>query len=66
MKIAKKKSEDMIQNSLKPAILFTRAPVKKLECGEYHACKLRIGPGDSSSPVYELSVPFFASGNPEE
>ena len=66
MKIAKKKNEDLIHSSLKPAIPFTRGPGKKLERGEYHAYKLRTVPGDSNSPVYELSVPFFSAGTPEE
>jgi hypothetical protein len=66
MKMAKKKSKDMQQNLLKPAIPFTRAPVKKFKCGKYHAYNLRTVLGDSSSPVYKLSTLFFAAGTPEE
>ena len=39
---------------------------KKLSKGEYHAYKLRTNPTDSTSPTYELSVPFFSTDTPEE
>ena len=51
---------------LQPAIPYERPKVKKLERGEFHNYKLRTVPGDSSSPIYELSVPFFGAGTPEE
>ena len=47
-------------------IPFDRPPIKALERGQYHTYKLRTTPADASSPVYELAVPFFDSGTPEE
>ena len=51
---------------LQPAIPYERPKAKKLERGEFHNYKLRTVPGDSASPIYELSVPFFSNGTPEE
>ena len=51
---------------LRPAILYERPTVKKLERGEYHNYKIRTVSGDAESPIYELSVPFFSAGTPEE
>eukprot|EP00957_Ditylum_brightwellii_P032064 2431231-Ditylum_brightwellii.AAC.1 len=31
-----------------------------------HAYKLHITPADATSPIYELSIPFFDGGTPEE
>eukprot|EP00957_Ditylum_brightwellii_P017043 1285438-Ditylum_brightwellii.AAC.1 len=47
-------------------ILFPRLAPRQLERGQFHAYKLRTPPADSTSPIYELSVPFFDSGTPEE
>ena len=51
---------------LQPAIPYERPKTKKMERGEFHNYKLRTVPGDAASPIYELSVPFFSSGTPEE
>eukprot|EP00957_Ditylum_brightwellii_P196840 14997538-Ditylum_brightwellii.AAC.1 len=47
-------------------ILFQRATPKPLERGQFHTYKLCTTPADMMSPLYELSVPFFESGTPEE
>jgi hypothetical protein len=47
---------------LQLAIPYERPKVKKMERGEFHNYKLRTVPGDTASPIYELSVPFFSSG----
>eukprot|EP00957_Ditylum_brightwellii_P075369 5727189-Ditylum_brightwellii.AAC.1 len=47
-------------------ILFLRPEPRNLERGQFHAYKLRNTPADATSPVYELSVPFFDEGTPKE
>jgi len=43
-----------------------RPEVRDLEHGEYQRYKLRNVPEDENSPTYELSVPYFGTGTPEE
>eukprot|EP00957_Ditylum_brightwellii_P057152 4330426-Ditylum_brightwellii.AAC.1 len=47
-------------------IPFQRPTPKPLEGGQFHTYKLRTTPADATSPLYELSVPFFESETPEE
>eukprot|EP00957_Ditylum_brightwellii_P153144 11656764-Ditylum_brightwellii.AAC.1 len=47
-------------------IPFKRADVKQLERIQFHTYKLRTTPADPMSPLYELSLPFFKEGSPEE
>eukprot|EP00957_Ditylum_brightwellii_P073259 5568424-Ditylum_brightwellii.AAC.1 len=47
-------------------ILFPRPAPRQLECGQFRAYKPRTTPADATSPIYELSIPFFDSGTPEE
>jgi hypothetical protein len=49
-----------------PPIPLEHAERKPLEKGEYLSYKLRNVPGDDSSPVYELAVPFFDTGTCED
>ena len=66
MKIAKKiRVQETTAGAIVPAIPFEREPVKAPVKGEYHTYKLRTQPTDSSSPVYDLSVPVFDHGTPE-
>ena len=58
------RNEDSIR--IVPPIPFERPEPKTLVKGEYHAYKLRTNPTDNTSPTYELSVPFFSTGTPEE
>ena len=52
---------------VKRAIIpFLRPAPRQLERGQFHAYKLRTTPTDPTSPLYELSVPFFDDGSPEE
>ena len=52
---------------MKRAIIpFKRADPKPLERGQFHTYKLRTTPADPTSPTYELSIPFFEEGSPEE
>ena len=46
-------------------LVVTKEKVK-LNKDEYLAMKLRSNPNDKKSPVYELTVPYFASGTTEE
>eukprot|EP00957_Ditylum_brightwellii_P010048 758217-Ditylum_brightwellii.AAC.1 len=47
-------------------IVFPRPAPRQLECGQFHTYKLCTTPADVTSPIYELSVPFFDKGTPEE
>eukprot|EP00957_Ditylum_brightwellii_P198945 15164265-Ditylum_brightwellii.AAC.1 len=47
-------------------ILLKRADPKPLERGQFHTYKLCTTPADATSPIYELSLPFFESRTPEE
>jgi hypothetical protein len=49
-----------------PPITLERAERRSLVKGEYLEYKLRNTPGDLTSPVYSLSVPFFSTGTCEE
>ena len=51
---------------LKPEISFARTSFKKYEGGYFQTYKLCMIPGDSVSPIYKLSVPFFTFRTPEE
>eukprot|EP00957_Ditylum_brightwellii_P174129 13257806-Ditylum_brightwellii.AAC.1 len=52
---------------MKRAIIpFPRPTPRQLERGQFHTYKLRTIPADATSPLYELSVPFFDKGTPEE
>eukprot|EP00957_Ditylum_brightwellii_P186869 14230174-Ditylum_brightwellii.AAC.1 len=47
-------------------IAFTRPTPRQLERSQFHTYKLCTTPADTTSPTYELSVPFFDKGTPEE
>eukprot|EP00957_Ditylum_brightwellii_P023156 1747439-Ditylum_brightwellii.AAC.1 len=47
-------------------ILFPRPDPRNLERGQFHTYKLCTTPTDATSSIYELSVPFFDKGTPEE
>eukprot|EP00957_Ditylum_brightwellii_P120827 9215411-Ditylum_brightwellii.AAC.1 len=47
-------------------IQFPRSAPRQLERGQFHVYKLRTTPADATSPIYELSVPFFDRETPEE
>eukprot|EP00957_Ditylum_brightwellii_P114523 8732437-Ditylum_brightwellii.AAC.1 len=49
-----------------PVILFPRPAPKQLERSQFHTYKLRTIPADATSPLYELSIPFFDCRTPEE
>eukprot|EP00957_Ditylum_brightwellii_P088225 6720570-Ditylum_brightwellii.AAC.1 len=52
---------------VKRAIIpFPRPAPRQLERGQFHAYKLCTTPADPTSPLYELSIPFFNNGTPEE
>eukprot|EP00957_Ditylum_brightwellii_P045727 3469382-Ditylum_brightwellii.AAC.1 len=46
-------------------IAFQRPSLIQLERSQFHTYKLRTTPADATSPIYELSVPFFDKGTPE-
>eukprot|EP00957_Ditylum_brightwellii_P122846 9367429-Ditylum_brightwellii.AAC.1 len=47
-------------------IPFPRPAPRQLEHGQFHTYKLHTSPVDPTSPIYELSVPFFDGDTPEE
>eukprot|EP00957_Ditylum_brightwellii_P172878 13161162-Ditylum_brightwellii.AAC.1 len=47
-------------------IALTRPTPKTLGRSQYHTYRLRTTPADTSSPTYELAIPFFDKGMPEE
>ena len=47
-------------------IELERSEKKELRKGEYIALKLRTVPTDDNSQTYELSIPYFSTGTPEE
>eukprot|EP00957_Ditylum_brightwellii_P040324 3051613-Ditylum_brightwellii.AAC.1 len=53
-------------NAKRAVIAFQQPQARQLERGQYHIYKLRTTPADATSPIYELSVPFFNNGTPKE
>ena len=51
---------------LEPPILLTRPDKKELQKGQYLSFKLYNDPANANSTTYELSVPYFETGTPEE
>eukprot|EP00957_Ditylum_brightwellii_P205828 15345628-Ditylum_brightwellii.AAC.1 len=47
-------------------IAFQQPQARQLEHRQYHMYKLHTTPEDAILPIYELSVPFFNEGTPEE
>eukprot|EP00957_Ditylum_brightwellii_P153608 11690029-Ditylum_brightwellii.AAC.1 len=47
-------------------IALTRPAPKTLERSQYHTYRLRTTPAETDSPTYELAIPFFDKGTPEE
>eukprot|EP00957_Ditylum_brightwellii_P195640 14907125-Ditylum_brightwellii.AAC.1 len=58
-----KQSDPDVKQAIIP---FQRPAPRQLERGQFHAYKLRTTLADPTSPIYELSVPFFDDGTPEE
>eukprot|EP00957_Ditylum_brightwellii_P054507 4129969-Ditylum_brightwellii.AAC.1 len=58
-----KRSNPDVKRAIIP---FQRPAPRQLERGHFHAYKLRTTPADPTSPIYELSVPFFDDRTPEE
>eukprot|EP00957_Ditylum_brightwellii_P026076 1971597-Ditylum_brightwellii.AAC.1 len=52
---------------MKQAIIpFPRPDPRQLERGQFYTYKLCTTLADATSPIYELSLPFFNKGTPEE
>eukprot|EP00957_Ditylum_brightwellii_P149893 11416119-Ditylum_brightwellii.AAC.1 len=60
---APKRSNPDVKQAIIP---FPRPEPRNLEKGQSHTYKLHTTPADAILPVYELSVPFFDDGTPEE
>eukprot|EP00957_Ditylum_brightwellii_P017947 1352105-Ditylum_brightwellii.AAC.1 len=61
--MANKRSNPDVKQAIIP---FPRPEPRNLERGQFHTYKLRTTPADATLPVYELSIPFFDEGTPEE
>eukprot|EP00957_Ditylum_brightwellii_P108982 8313235-Ditylum_brightwellii.AAC.1 len=69
MKISKKSLEfaNRNQGSQPPPIPFyVKDSLKKLSPSDYQTIKLRTNPKDEKSAVYNLPVPHYEVGTPEE
>ena len=51
---------------MEPPIALERPVKKELEKGDYLTYKLRNDPADPQSPGYELTIPYFRDGTPEQ
>ena len=49
-----------------PAIALDRSEAKVLPSGEYHQYRLKTNPTKKDSPTFELQVPYFSRGSPEQ
>ena len=49
-----------------PPIALARPEPVELQKGEYLSLKLQSTPGDADSQTYELSIPYFSTGTPEQ
>eukprot|EP00957_Ditylum_brightwellii_P098880 7532855-Ditylum_brightwellii.AAC.1 len=47
-------------------IAFQQPQARQLEQGQHHTYNLCTAPANATSPIYELSAPFFDNGTPEE
>eukprot|EP00957_Ditylum_brightwellii_P055637 4215814-Ditylum_brightwellii.AAC.1 len=47
-------------------ISFPRPAPRQLKHGQFHTYKLHTTPVYATSPIYELPIPFFDKGTPEE
>ena len=61
-----KGGEKKFKRKLKPVIPFARTEKKELGQGEYVVIKCRVDVKNHQSPQYELRVPYFRDGTPEE
>eukprot|EP00957_Ditylum_brightwellii_P058289 4419437-Ditylum_brightwellii.AAC.1 len=69
MKISKKSLEfaNRNQGSKPPPILFyVKDDSRKLSPSDYQTYKLRTYPNDEKSAAYNLVVPYYKVGTPEE
>ena len=65
MKVAIKKDYQQ-RKFVPPPIPYERPEKKELKKSEYVTMKLRSDPAEAESQTYELAVPYFRSGTPEE
>ena len=65
MKVAIKKDYQQ-HKFVPPPIPYERPEKKELKKSEYVMMKLRSDPAEAESQTYELAVPYFRSGMPEE
>eukprot|EP00957_Ditylum_brightwellii_P199971 15244260-Ditylum_brightwellii.AAC.1 len=69
MKISKKSLEFANRNQRSkplPIPFYVNEDKKKLSPLDYQTYKLRINPKDEKSTVYNLVVPYYEVGTPEE
>ena len=66
MKTTSNKVSQTNRRYLKPVIGLERPTPVTLQKGEYVILKCRTVPGDAKSPTYDLPIPYFKTGSPEE
>ena len=65
MEIAKKKVRKQ-SPLVNPIINLERLLEEGLKKGKYIAIKCHITPGDNDSVSYEINLPYYGKGSPEE
>eukprot|EP00957_Ditylum_brightwellii_P176047 13404975-Ditylum_brightwellii.AAC.1 len=67
MRMAPTSSRQQSNPDVKQAVIkFTRPTPRQLKRSQFHTYKLQTTPADATSLTYELSIPFFEEGTPEE
>ena len=65
-KLAGASEDKPTRRVIAPVIPLRRAEAKDLKKGEYVVIKCRIRPNDNDSPTFDLPIPYFGTGTPEE
>ena len=60
------KSGKTLGRIIVPPIGLKRPGIKEPVKGEYAIMKCRTNPTDATSPMFDLPVPYFNTGQPEE
>ena len=66
MRIAKKAVRILQKKALVPPITLERPEKEALEKGQYMDFKYKTNPTANDSAMYNLPIPYFRAGKPEE
>ena len=65
-KLAGAKKSEMQKRHLVPPVPLERSEKKQPAKGEFLTMKCRTLPTEANSPTYDVTIPYFRSGTPEE